>query len=108
MGKIKLKEIDTRASKQFNKEETKKETEEILEKLNELQNLLFAESKNSLLVIIQGMDASGKDGVIRNVFGTLNPQGVEVKSFSLYFHCFRGSFIRSFNRSICSSCETCK
>jgi len=83
MGKIKLKEIDTRAPKQFDKDETKKETEEILEKLYDLQNLLFAESRHSLLVIIQGMDASGKDGVIRNVFGKLNPQGVEVKSFKV-------------------------
>jgi PPK2 family polyphosphate:nucleotide phosphotransferase len=83
MGKIRLKEIDTRAPKQFDKDETKKETEEILEKLYDLQNLLFAESRHSLLVIIQGMDASGKDGVIRNVFGKLNPQGVEVKSFKV-------------------------
>jgi PPK2 family polyphosphate:nucleotide phosphotransferase len=42
---------------------------------------LYAESKHAILVIIQGMDASGKDGVIRNVFGKLNPQGVLVKSF---------------------------
>jgi PPK2 family polyphosphate:nucleotide phosphotransferase len=47
------------------------------------QNLLYAESKHSLLVVLQGMDASGKDGVIRNVFGSLNPQGVDVKSFKV-------------------------
>lgn len=81
MGKIKLKDIDTRAPKNLDKETTKKETAEILQKLDELQNLLYAESKHALLVVIQGMDASGKDGVIRNVFGKLNPQGVEVKSF---------------------------
>ena len=81
MGKIKLKDIDTRAPKNFDKETTKKEAAEMLQKLDELQNLLYAESKHSLLIVIQGMDASGKDGVIRNVFGKLNPQGVEVKSF---------------------------
>ena len=81
MGKIELKDIDTRAPKKFDKETTKKETAEMLQKLDELQNLLYAESKHSLLIVIQGMDASGKDGVIRNVFGKLNPQGVEVKSF---------------------------
>ena len=81
MGKIKLKDIDTRAPKNFDKEPTKKETAEILQKLDELQNLFYAESRHSLLIVIQGMDASGKDGVIRNVFGKLNPQGVEVKSF---------------------------
>jgi len=83
MGKIGLKEIDTRAPKHLDKEKTKKETAEILVKLDELQNLLYAEARHSLLVIIQGMDASGKDGVVRNVFGKLNPQGVEVKSFKI-------------------------
>jgi len=55
--------------------------ERILPELDDLQNLLYAESKHSLLVVIQGMDASGKDGAIRNVCGRLNPQGVLVKSF---------------------------
>jgi len=83
MSKIRLKDIDTRAPKEFDKEKTKEEIEKILEELDELQNLLYAESKHSLLVIIQAMDAGGKDGAIRNVFGKLNPQGVEVKSFKV-------------------------
>lgn len=77
----KLSEISTRAPKEMSKDETKKKFGEILEELDELQNLLAAEGKHSLLIIIQGMDASGKDGAIKNVFGTLNPQGVSVKSF---------------------------
>ena len=81
MGKQKLKDISTRAPEGWDKKETKDKLEEVLQELDELQNLLFAESKNSLLVILQGMDASGKDGVVRNVFGKLNPQGVLVKSF---------------------------
>jgi len=81
MAKISLKNTDTRAPEKLDKEKTKKEIEQILISLDELQNLLYAESQHSLLVIIQGMDASGKDGAIRNVFGKLNPQGVEVKSF---------------------------
>jgi PPK2 family polyphosphate:nucleotide phosphotransferase len=81
MGRIRLKDIDTRAPKDMDKEKTKRKTEETLEELDELQNLLYAESKHSILVVIQGMDASGKDGAIRNVFGKLNPQGVAVKSF---------------------------
>ena len=83
MAKTRLKDIDTRAPKEFDKDKTKKETAELLEKLDELQNLLFAESKHCLLVVIQGMDASGKDGAIRNVFGKLNPQGVQVKSYKV-------------------------
>ncbi len=76
-----LTKIDTRAPKEFDKLVTKEKTREMLFKLNDLQNLLYAEEKHSILVVIQGMDASGKDGVIRNVFGSMNPQGVRVKSF---------------------------
>jgi PPK2 family polyphosphate:nucleotide phosphotransferase len=60
---------------------TKEKTLAILDELDDLQNLLFAEGKNSILIVIQGMDASGKDGVIRNVLGNMNPQGVRVVSF---------------------------
>jgi len=81
MSSANLLKIDTRAPKDFDKIVTKEKTRDIVAELNELQNLLYAENKHSLLVVIQGMDASGKDGVIRNVFGSLNPQGVAVKSF---------------------------
>ena len=81
MGKIKLKDISTRAPEGWDKQATKDKLAGILQELDELQNLLFAENKHSLLVIIQGMDASGKDGAVRNVFGKLNPQGVVVRSF---------------------------
>ena len=81
MAKIKLDEISTRAPKGFDKAEIKEKTAAIIEELIELQNLLYAEDKHALLIILQGLDASGKDGVIRNVFGKINPQGVTVKSF---------------------------
>lgn len=81
MEKIILKNISTRAPEGIEKESTKERTKEIIKELDDLQNLLYAEDKHSLLVILQGMDASGKDGAIRNVFGKMNPQGVQVKSF---------------------------
>lgn len=81
-----LKEISTRAPKDIDKEEIKAKTTGILQKLDELQNLLFAESKHSVLVVLQGMDASGKDGAIRKVFSALNPQGVDVISFKVPTH----------------------
>jgi PPK2 family polyphosphate:nucleotide phosphotransferase len=81
MAKINIAKISTRAPKGLNKEKTKLKTQKILTELDELQNLLFAEGKHGVLVVIQGMDASGKDGAIRNVFGQLNPQGVMVKSY---------------------------
>lgn len=81
MGNIKLSEISTRAPKEFDKSATKEKTAAIIKELDDLQNLLYAEGKHSILVVIQGMDASGKDGVIRNVMGNMNPQGVNVKSY---------------------------
>lgn len=47
----------------------------------ELQERLYAENKRALLVVLQGMDTSGKDGVVRHVFSGLNPQGCHVTSF---------------------------
>src|ERR1700741_103526 len=81
MSKIELHKIDTRAPKDLDKKEIKEKTEKILDDLDELQNLLYAEGKHSILVILQGIDGSGKDGVIRNVLGNMNPQGVTVKSY---------------------------
>ena len=81
MAAIHLHKISTKAPKGLNKEKTKAKTADLLNKLNDLQNLLFAESKHAVLVIVQGMDASGKDGAIRSIFGKLNPQGVLVNSF---------------------------
>jgi PPK2 family polyphosphate:nucleotide phosphotransferase len=110
---MQLSEISTRAPKSFDKEETKKLTAKMLEELDELQNLLFAEAKHAVLIVIQGMDASGKDGAIKNVFGTLNPQGVTVKSYKaptpeelahdflwrIHSHTPAKGFIQVFNRS---------
>ena len=79
--KVKLSKISTLAPHKLNKEHTKKELVKLKIRLEELQNLLFAESKHSLLVIIQGMDGSGKDGVVRNVFETVNPMGCRVFAF---------------------------
>jgi len=81
MAKISLKDIDTRAPKELDKKEIKEKTAGILSELSELQNLLYAEHNHALLVVIQGIDGSGKDGVIRNVFTSMNPQGVDVTSF---------------------------
>jgi len=78
-----LSEISTRAPKDLNKEDAREQLENIVEELDELQNLLFADGNYSVLAVIQGMDASGKDGAIKNVFGKLNPQGVSVTSFKV-------------------------
>ncbi len=81
MNSIKLSDFSTRAPEGLDKKETKEKTDTIIKELDELQNLLYAEGKHAILVILQGLDSSGKDGVIRNVLGNMNPQGVMVKSF---------------------------
>jgi PPK2 family polyphosphate:nucleotide phosphotransferase len=52
-----------------------------VEKLAELHDLLYAEHKRSLLIVLQGMDAAGKDGTIKHVMSGVNPQGCTVTSF---------------------------
>jgi PPK2 family polyphosphate:nucleotide phosphotransferase len=54
---------------------------EWIERLSDLQNRLWAEAQRSVLIVLQGMDASGKDGTIRRVFSGVNPQGCRVVSF---------------------------
>jgi len=54
---------------------------ELVEEMRDLQFRLYAEDRRSLLVVLQGRDAAGKDGTIRKVFGPLNPQGCRVTSF---------------------------
>ena len=56
---------------------------ELNRELEELQELLYAESKNKVLIILQGMDTAGKDGTIRHVFDGVNPQGVRVACFKV-------------------------
>jgi PPK2 family polyphosphate:nucleotide phosphotransferase len=55
--------------------------EELRKKLDSLQELLYAQHKHKVLIVLQGMDTSGKDGTIRHVFEGVNPQGVRVAPF---------------------------
>ena len=54
-----------------------------LERLAELQEKLYAQGKHALLIVIQGMDTAGKDGVIEHVMGAFNPQGVQIAAFKV-------------------------
>ncbi|CAN5442364.1 hypothetical protein BH11BAC1_BH11BAC1_22460 [soil metagenome] len=81
MKKIKLNSIPTHAVEKIDKDFVKKDLEKLKLKLEELQYLMYAEHKHALLVVLQGMDASGKDGAIKNVFDAVNPQGCRVISF---------------------------
>ncbi|MGH3138018.1 MAG: PPK2 family polyphosphate kinase [Gaiellaceae bacterium] len=63
------------------KDAAKDHLSELVERLSRLQERLFAEGERSLLLVLQGLDASGKDGVIRTIFTGVNPHGCRVVSF---------------------------
>lgn len=80
--KPELSDDDARAPKEIGKgQELKKKLDEQLEKLGELQNVFYANASRALLIVLQGRDASGKDGVVRTVIGACNPSGVRINSF---------------------------
>lgn len=65
------------------KDDAEEQTKQNVDKLDDLQNVLYAEGKHALLIVLQAMDAGGKDGTIRHVMGGFNPQGVHVASFKV-------------------------
>lgn len=83
MAKISLSKISADPPENMEKKDTKKKTKAIQKELDELQNKLYAEHKHSVLIVLQGMDAAGKDGAIRKVFEEINPQGISVHSFKV-------------------------
>jgi PPK2 family polyphosphate:nucleotide phosphotransferase len=82
-SKVKLSEIDPEGEPELagDKEEGLRELEVIREDIRRLQRMLYAGRKHRLLVILQGLDGSGKDGTVRNVFHGIDPHGLRVVSF---------------------------
>ena len=78
---VKKLSVSTRAPKSLNKDKIKGETEKIIEKIAELQKVFYASGKKGLLVVLQGLDASGKDGLVGKVFKGVNPLGCTVHAF---------------------------
>jgi len=78
---VKLDSWATRYEGKLTKEEAKEETSALIKRLKDLQELLYADGSQALLVVIQAMDAAGKDSTIKNIFGPVNPQGCKVVSF---------------------------
>lgn len=78
---ISLATIPTRAPKGLEKDDIKRKTERMARRIGDLQHIMFAEKKHSLLVVFQGMDASGKDGATRKVFAYCNPTGIDAYPF---------------------------
>jgi len=81
--RIKLADFDPGEDAGLTREDAEKKTALFIEELIELQELLYAVRSQSVLVILQGRDTSGKDGTIRNVVGPLNSQSCTVASFKV-------------------------
>jgi len=81
-SKVKLDAVNARYKGEHeDKDSAQPELEKYVQKLLGLQYLLYAENKRSLLIVLQGMDAAGKDGTISHVLGAMNPQGCRVYGF---------------------------
>jgi PPK2 family polyphosphate:nucleotide phosphotransferase len=78
---IKLAKQATDPAENLEKEDLKDQTDKLVERLGELQDMLTAQKKYGVLVIFQGMDGSGKDGAARNVFKECHPSAIHVTSF---------------------------
>ena len=79
---LQLSDDDAAAPKSIGKgDDLKSKLEKQLEKLSELQKVFYADGRHALLVLLQGRDASGKDGVVGTVIGACNPAGIRVNSF---------------------------
>jgi PPK2 family polyphosphate:nucleotide phosphotransferase len=83
-SKVKLDSIDPNfTAKHRNQKSALQKLEKYTERLRDLQYLLYAEGKQSLLICFQALDAAGKDGTIKHVFWTMNPQGTRVQAFKV-------------------------
>ncbi len=78
--KIKISDYPT-FNKEWDKDKTIKKTKKMLKRIGELQHKMYAQNKYSLLIILQGTDASGKDGLTKGLLKYCNPIGLEVDSF---------------------------
>ena len=81
-SKVRLAKIDPGfAGKHISRKAAVAATAEQVERIARLQYLLYADASQSLLIVLQGLDAAGKDGLIRHLFSGVNPQGVSVSAF---------------------------
>ena len=81
-GRFRLAEVDPGATPGLKKpKRAVKDLQKHRAKLFQLQEKLYAENKRALVLVLQGMDTSGKDGTITHVIGNLNPQGVQITTF---------------------------
>jgi len=81
--KVSLKKFDPADTKDWTKEKAAEKNTALLDELRVLQEWMYAASTHSMLIVLQGMDTSGKDGSIEHVMSTVNPQGCNVAGFKV-------------------------
>ena len=82
-SKVKLRDADADVTHGYTKESAATKTTKDLERLTSLQERIWAQNRDSVLIVLQGIDASGKDGSIRHVMSAFNPQGTNVTGFGV-------------------------
>ena len=82
-SRVRLGSLDPEATHGFDKAAAKPVTKAQMERMADLQDRLWAEAKRSVLIVLQGIDAAGKDGTINKVLEAFNPQGCTVSSFKV-------------------------
>lgn len=80
---VDLSQFETYYTGEVSKKKGRAQLQEYRQELMDLQELLYAENQRQILIVLQGIDTSGKDGTIRNVFGDVNPQGTHVVNFKV-------------------------
>ena len=82
-GRVNLEEISPEPSEEVKKHEAKARFDALNDELFGLQDLMWGARTHSVLMVLQGRDAAGKDGAVKHVVGALNPRGVRVTSFGV-------------------------
>lgn len=83
-SKVKLHKVPTKVTGPYkNEAAAQPDTDKHVKRLSELQQVLAADGRQALLIVLQAMDAGGKDGTIRHIFSGVNPQGCEVSQFKV-------------------------
>src|SRR5659263_116129 len=80
---VNLKEFSPKDTDELSKKDIKKEYKKLKKTFTELQEVFYASKKYALLIVLQGMDCSGKNGAVKKVFRNINPNGVKVDSFKV-------------------------
>ncbi|MGZ3882926.1 MAG: PPK2 family polyphosphate kinase [Bacteroidia bacterium] len=83
MKEINLNHISTLPAEKITEKEIEKEMLQLIQKLSKIQSRLFAQRKYAVLIVLQGMDTSGKDGAVKHVFSGVNPAGCKVRSYKV-------------------------